>query len=109
MPDEALAALAADYWDAVLEANPTSATLLGDHRFDDRIEDFSAAAEAALRGRWASMLGRLEAVDTGSLDVDERVTQQQLAGELGDALAAADHHLVELQSDQMTGFHVDLL
>lgn len=32
------------YWDTVLEAEPSSATLLGDHRFDDRIDLPTCAA-----------------------------------------------------------------
>jgi uncharacterized protein (DUF885 family) len=109
VPDDALRALAEDYWDAVLEAGPTSATLLGDHRFDDRIEDLSAAGDAGLRDRWASMLDRAASFDPNRLEADDRVTYRQLTGELADAVAAVDRRLAELQSDQMTGFHVGLL
>ena len=41
----ALADLAARYWDAQLAASPLTASLLGDHRFDDRIDDLSEAAD----------------------------------------------------------------
>ena len=109
MPDETLRALAEEYWDVLLEANPGTATLLGDHRFDDRIDDLSAAGEAVLRGRWSSFLDRLDRFDRAGLGPDDRVTHGQLAGELHDAIAAVDLRLAELQSDQMTGFHVDLL
>jgi uncharacterized protein (DUF885 family) len=93
----------------VLEASPSTATLLGDHRFDDRIEDLSAEAEARLRSRWASMLDRVTAFDPGALDADDRVTRGELAGELADAIASVDQRLAELRSDQMTGYHVELL
>src|SRR5665811_1708952 len=45
--------LANDYWDRYLEANPSYATLVGDHRYDDRLEDLSDASldEHALRLR----------------------------------------------------------
>ena len=109
MPDDDLRALAEEYWDTLLEANPTAASLLGDHRFDDRIEDHSPAADADLRGRWQSILDRMASIDRSRLDVDDGVTAGQLAAELGDAIAAIDIRLVELRSDQMTGFHVDLL
>jgi uncharacterized protein (DUF885 family) len=109
MPDETLRQLAEEYWDAVLEANPTTATLLGDHRFDDRIEDFSEEAEAEQRAHWESILRRATAMDADSLDVDDAVTRGQLVVETSDAIALTDAHMVELTSDQMTGFHVGLL
>jgi len=109
MPDERLRKLAEDYWDTLLESSPTTATVLGDHRFDDRLEDLSDVAEADQLGRWRSILDRLGSIDPGGLDADDLVTRGQLAGEVGDAVAAIDRRLVELQSDQMTGFHVGLL
>jgi len=109
MPDERLRELAEEYWEALLEAGPTTATLLGDHRFDDRLEDLSAAAEAAQRARWTSILDRLRPIDRAGLDRDDAVTHAELTAEMNDAVAAIDHRLVELQSDQMTGFHIGLL
>ena len=46
---EQLDRLAADYWDAYLERNPTYATAIGDHRFDHALEDESPAAIDAWR------------------------------------------------------------
>ena len=109
MPDDTLRKLAEEYWDAVLESNPTTATLLGDHRFDDKIEDFSPAAEVEYRGKWESILQRATAVGPDSLDVDDAVTRGQLIVETSDAIALTDAHMVELTSDQMTGFHVGLV
>ena len=109
MADEDLWRLAEDYWDTVLEAAPTTATLLGDHRFDDRLEDLSAAGEARLRDRLSSIKERLASADPAALEGDDLVTYGQLAAELDDALLAIDRRLVELESDQMTGFHVGLL
>ncbi len=109
MADETLRGLAEEYWDTLLEANPTMATVLGDHRFDDRIEDFSGSAERALSARWQSILERTTSIDPGPLDVDDMVTRGQLTAEIGDAIALIDARMVELRSDQMTGFHVELL
>ncbi len=109
MPDEFLRALAEEYWETLLEASPITATILGDHRYDDRIEDLSAEGESALRRRWTSILERLAAFDDAGVAGDDRVTSGQLAVEIGAAVAAIDHRLAELQSDQMTGFHVGLL
>ena len=45
-PSTALRAVADRYWGARLAYSPTEATLHGDHRYDDRIEDVSVDAEA---------------------------------------------------------------
>lgn len=45
MTDE-LQALAARFWDAEIAASPLWATVIGDHRYDDRLPDLSAEAEA---------------------------------------------------------------
>ena len=109
MPDETLRNLAEEFWETLLEASPSTATLLGDHRYDDRLEDLSAESEQELRTRWASLRERVEAVPRGGLDADDLVTFGLLTAELDDAMASIDQRLIELQSDQMTGFHIDLL
>ncbi len=109
MADQQVDKLAEDYWETFLEANPTTATFLGDHRFDDRIEDLSAAGDQDQRRRWAALRERLAAIDGSALDLDDRVTCRQLAQEIGDAIAGIDARLAELSSDQMTGYHVGQL
>src|SRR5215210_973152 len=109
MPDETLHHLAEEFWETMLEAGPSTATLLGDHRYDDRLEDLSAESEQQFRARWASLRERVEAVPRGGLDTQDLVTFGLLTAELDDAIASVDQRLIELQSDQMTGFHIDLL
>ncbi len=109
MSDEMLRSLAEEFWETLLEAGPSTATLLGDHRYDDRLEDLSVEAEQALRVRWASLRGRLADIPREGLETGDLVTHSLLAAELDDATATIDQRLVELQSDQMTGFHIDLM
>ena len=73
-----LIALADEYWDAVMEANPSTATLLGDHRFDDRIEDISVEAQDAQKATWQGLLARVEALPAEGLDATDRVTRSLL-------------------------------
>ena len=109
MPDESLRTLAEEYWETLLEDSPSLATLLGDHRFDDRLEDLSAEGEAAQRQRWQELRERLTRVGDGGLEPDDLVTRSELDAQLADAMAAIDQRLIELRSDQMTGFHIELL
>src|SRR4051812_42754659 len=106
MPDESLRTLAEEFWETLLEASPSTATLLGDHRYDDRLEDLSAESEQRFRARWRWSTERGAAVPRGGLDADGLGTFGQLTSELEEGDASIDHPLIELQSDQMTGLHI---
>jgi len=98
-----LRAICDDYWDATLRASPTFATLIGDHRFDDRIEDFSAAGEDAERATLLALRARAAVVDPATLDGTERVTHGLLLHEIDDRVRMIDLATTELRSDQMDG------
>lgn len=101
--------IATDYWDLTLEFSPTFATLIGDHRFDDRIEDHSESAEAAHRDRLGGIRDRLDRLGSEHLIGQDLVTARILAAEIDDAVRLIDLGLTELRSDQMDGPHVGLL
>ncbi len=65
--DAAFEMLAKAYIETVLQMNPESATLLGDHRFDDKLTDRSAAAIAAQVAVNKEYLGKLAAIDATKL------------------------------------------
>lgn len=108
-PTDALRDLAARYWEARLEASPLFATFLGDHRYDDRVDDLSEAAEATLRERWVDLLAEAGGIDESGLDETDRVSRHLLIEELADAIGSIDARLMELSSDQMQGIHSELL
>jgi uncharacterized protein (DUF885 family) len=103
-----LAALADRYWEAFLEARPTDATLHGDHRYDDRIEDVTAEADARRRATWQTLLAEVNAIDPATLDRAGQVTRELLRAELGEAIEAIDIREIELRSDQNTAVHAEL-
>lgn len=107
-PGARVRALADDYWEAKLEASPLSANFLGDHRFDDRVDDLSAAAEQQLRDRWVGLRERVDQLD-GELGDTDRDTRVLLAHELDDAIRSIDLRLAEMSWDQLDGVHADLL
>ncbi len=65
--DAAFETLAKAYIDKLLEMNPEGATLLGDHRFDDRLGDRSAAGIAAQVAVNKDYLAQLDQIDRASL------------------------------------------
>ncbi len=105
----ALRTAADRYWEAWLEFRPTDATLHGDHRYDDRIEDVSVDAEARQRATWLELRSAVDAVDPAGLDPAGRVTRQLLRAALTQAVEAIDVREIELRYDQNTGFHAELL
>ena len=97
--------LAADYWDAFLERNPTYATAIGDRRFDARLEDDSPAARDAWRAQLDGFERRLASVDG---DADP-VTRAALAETLIADRGFLDADLGTFTVDPMNGPQVDLL
>ncbi len=104
-----LRALADEYWDGQMQASPFFATFLGDHRYDDQVDDLSHEAEIARRHELAGLQDRTEALAADGLDPEDRVTRSLLFAELADGIEAIDLRLTELRSDQMEGIHADLL
>ncbi|MFG1797248.1 DUF885 domain-containing protein [Nocardia sp. NPDC049149] len=97
--------LAERYWDSVLEARPSDATLLGDRRFDDRIEDLSVAAEERVLSTWRELLRQVEALDAAELEPVDRVTRSLLVTELAGAVERLGWRPLEMAYDQMEGVH----
>lgn len=108
-PHDTLFSLADEYWESVLEASPSLATLLGDRRFDDRIEDLTIEAEERLLSKWESLLDRLDAVEPVELEPADRVTHSLLRSELSHGIEGLSLRLMEMASDQMDGVHAGLL
>ncbi|UDY36774.1 DUF885 domain-containing protein [Dermatobacter hominis] len=111
--DRAVLDVADRYWTTVLAAAPTSATLLGIHDHDDRLEDLSAAADRRLRDELAAMADDLAEATAGEgsspISPAVAVTADLLAHQLRTGIEAIDLRLVEMASDQMLGPHASLL
>src|SRR5712691_7992637 len=71
---EDLAQLAADYWEGVLQRDPTLATFYGDYRYNDRLQDIGPGGRAAEEAALRDVLSRLPDIDQAALSADERVT-----------------------------------
>jgi uncharacterized protein (DUF885 family) len=63
-----------DHWEKTMESSPIWATMLGDHRWDDRIADQSLAAQERSRAEQESWLKRAEAINPQELSTDEKRT-----------------------------------
>ncbi|WP_433193302.1 DUF885 domain-containing protein [Nocardia sp. CA-107356] len=101
--------LADRYWDSVLVAAPSTATLLGDHRFDDRVEDLSPEAEQRLLATFRQLREQVVGLDAQGLGAADQVTRSLLRTELDTAIDNLAWRPTELASDQMDGVHAGML
>ena len=83
----ALAALATEYWEKRLLADPIEATFLGDRRFDDRLPDPSPEQDRRERERLAALGDRVRTIEVDKLNDADRVTRASLLGEIDNDLA----------------------
>ncbi len=84
--DAAFEKLARASIEELLVTHPETATTLGDHRFDDRLTDYSAAARAAEEKSLRAQLGALQQIDAAALTGANRVDAQILRLNLEAAL-----------------------
>ena len=70
--------LADQFWDDILELNPTTATVYGDERFNDRLEDPSPAGRAKARDLMVRTKAAAEAISSDGLSVEDRITRDML-------------------------------
>ncbi|QDV32945.1 DUF885 domain-containing protein [Tautonia plasticadhaerens] len=90
--DDRLDAYFREYLDAWFADEPLSATRLGDHRFDDRLDDLSPEARAGWVGRDRAFLDDLpRRVDYDALSRDGQVDYEIFRHHLDSALWLAEH------------------
>ena len=70
--------LADQFWESLLELNPTTATVYGDERYDDRLEDPGPAGRAAARRLVERTKAAAEAISPDGLPVEDRITRDML-------------------------------
>jgi uncharacterized protein (DUF885 family) len=71
-----LTSLLAEEWEHRMSRNPEFATILGDHRFDDRWSDFSLDAIAANHAARKDFLARFQAIDTTGFPEQEALNKE---------------------------------
>ena len=84
-PSERLRAVIAAYWDDFLKRHPLEATIyVGDHHYDDRLNDPSLEAYAAWLAQLRKTRLELEAIEPQGLSPSERIDREILAGMIDD-------------------------
>ena len=96
--------LAEDFWDRFLELSPITATLYGDHRWDDKLPDPGSAGQAAIRDLATWVRGAALAIPGDGLPVEERITRDMLRV-VGEVFLEDDEQRIDTLQvvDQMGG------
>ncbi len=84
--DAKFAGLSRRWLDGWLALNPVNATQVGDHRFDDRLDQLDAPGRQRIVDFSKAMLGELDAIDVNALSrenqVDAAILRNQLQGDI---------------------------
>jgi uncharacterized protein (DUF885 family) len=76
--DGAFTVVAAAYLEDLYRRQPTQATDLGIHKYDDQLENYSRAAVADAVGSARQFRERVSAIDPGTLSPDKQLDREQL-------------------------------
>jgi uncharacterized protein (DUF885 family) len=108
-PSDDLRALSDRFWEQYLAAYPTWATVIGDRRYDDRLDDPSQAGVAARLVWLDEVVAAAEAIAPAGLAPGERITRQMLLDEAANHAAALRTGIDEWTVDPLQGPIMNIL
>jgi uncharacterized protein (DUF885 family) len=105
---KALNDLLAEQWEYNLRTNPLFASILGDKRWNDKIEDFSQEFIDQDLQETQKFLVRFQAIDTAGFPEQEALNKALMVRDLQMSLGRARFKSWEMPVAQNTGIHIDL-
>ena len=107
MPDKAdlpVNQLADRFWESILELNPTTATVYGDERYADRLEDPGPEGRARSRALMVRTAAEAAAIPVDGLETEDRITRDMLVVIAALQIEEDDQAIHQLRVvDQMSG------
>jgi uncharacterized protein (DUF885 family) len=100
--------LLADRWEYTLRTNPVFASLLGDKRWNDKLDDFSQQAIDEDLRQTKLYLDRFEAIDTAGFPEQEVLNKSLMVRDLTFTLEGSRFKPWEMPVSQFGGVHIDL-
>lgn len=104
---KALNDLLHEQWEYTMRTSPLYASILGDKRYNDKIDDFSQAAIDDNLEQSRRFLARFEAIDTTGFPDQEVLNQQLMVRDLKAGLDGARFKGWEMPVNQFSGIHID--
>jgi uncharacterized protein (DUF885 family) len=105
---KALNDLLAERWEYTLRTSPIYASILGDKRWNDRLDDFSQKAIDDDLEQSKKYLVRFEAIDTAGFPEQEQLNKTLMVRDLRMAIEGAQFKPWEMPVSQFGGVHIDL-
>lgn len=105
---ELLKILLDEHYEQFLRESPTTASMRGDNRYNDRLADVSPEAIARSRQQHRERLERLEGIDLAALDAEQRLNADLLRLELELSLEGARYFPEQLPIDDREGPAISL-
>ncbi len=96
-----------DYWDFVLKEDPRYATYLGDHRYDDELEDSSEEAFRRRSSQYREYLGRLRGYPRPTVGAD-RLNYELFERELNESIEQLSFRPYLMPITQQQGPHIEV-
>jgi len=104
---KALNDLLSEQWEYTLRTSPIYASILGDKRYNDKLDDFSQAAIDDNLKQSRRFLDRFEAIDTSGFPDQEVLNKQLMVRDLKMGLEGAKFRSWEMPVTQFGGLHID--
>jgi len=105
---KALNDLLHEQWEYTMRTNPIYASILGDKRWNDKLDDFSQAFIDDDIEQSRRFLARFEAIDTTGFPDQETLNQQLMVRDLKRAVKSVRFKPWEMPVSQFGGIHIDL-
>lgn len=105
-PDEQLLSLFKKYDEYNLRSSPESATYDGDHRYDDKLSDYSEEANIASYDTVRSFLSELTGIDYNSLSYDNKLNYDLFKSSLEQSLEGEKYKWYYTPMTQQWGIHI---
>ena len=94
-------------WEYTMRTSPLYASILGDKRLNDKLDDFSQQAIDDDLEQTRLFLSRFEAMDTAGFPEQEALNKQLMVRDLKMALEGARFKPWEMPVNQSSGIHID--
>jgi uncharacterized protein (DUF885 family) len=98
-----LDSLAARLWDLSLENSPSTATLLGDRRFDHLLDDLSPEGMDRYTGQLRELVAAAAQLDESEFDSQEHLTRDMLLSVAADTITMIETKVLIGACDPLTG------
>jgi uncharacterized protein (DUF885 family) len=97
--------LFAEHWDFTMRESPLYATAVGDHRFNDRLGEVTAEAQARRAEANRAFLARLERIDRSALPREEQISYDIFRQQREDGIRSYGFRAYLMPITNREGFH----